>query len=185
MFLEISQNSQKNTYARVSTFATLLKKETLAQVFLYEFWKISKILKILHNTSERLLLYCDKCGLILSYIRNTISEPGLKWIWGIILEYGYNNFHIMINLRDSFLSLFRDCNCCCVYSNFMHYVERSVEFILHLDDFLRHFGHNWCTYIVRMGTEHLWISSFLRGSWLVSRLHTSLQCGISDIADQR
>ena len=33
MFLEISQNSQKNTF---------IKKETLAQVFSYEFCEISK-----------------------------------------------------------------------------------------------------------------------------------------------
>ena len=36
VFLEISQNSQENTYAR------LLKKETLAQVFSCEFCEISK-----------------------------------------------------------------------------------------------------------------------------------------------
>ena len=49
VFLEISQNSQENTCARVSFFnkvagvpATLLKKETLAQVFPCEFCKISK-----------------------------------------------------------------------------------------------------------------------------------------------
>ena len=43
MFLEISQNSQENTFARVSF---LIKwqawKETLAQVFSCEFYKISK-----------------------------------------------------------------------------------------------------------------------------------------------
>ena len=48
MFLEISQNSQENTCARVSFLnkglrpATLFKKETLAQVFSCEFCKISK-----------------------------------------------------------------------------------------------------------------------------------------------
>ena len=40
--LEISQNSQENTYTRASFFATLLKKETLAQVFSCEFSEISK-----------------------------------------------------------------------------------------------------------------------------------------------
>ena len=39
VFLEISKNSQENTCARVS--ATLLKKETLAQVFSCEFSEIS------------------------------------------------------------------------------------------------------------------------------------------------
>ena len=37
-FLKIYQNSQENTCARVSLF----KKDTLAQVFPYEFWGISK-----------------------------------------------------------------------------------------------------------------------------------------------
>ena len=39
LFLEISQNSQENTFAIVSF---LIKKETLAQVFSYEFCEISK-----------------------------------------------------------------------------------------------------------------------------------------------
>ena len=46
MFLKISQNSRENTSARASFLikrsATLLKKETLAQVFSGEFCKISK-----------------------------------------------------------------------------------------------------------------------------------------------
>ena len=42
MVLEISQNSQKNNCARVSFLATLLKKETLAQVFSSEFCEVSK-----------------------------------------------------------------------------------------------------------------------------------------------
>ena len=54
VFSEISQNSQKNTCARVKfgglTLATLLKKETLAQVFSCEFCKISKKF-FLQNTS--------------------------------------------------------------------------------------------------------------------------------------
>ena len=40
LFLEISQNSQENTYARVSGLQ-LIKKETLAQVFPSEFCEIS------------------------------------------------------------------------------------------------------------------------------------------------
>ena len=39
VFLEISRNSQENTYARVCNF---IKKETLAQVFSCEFCEISK-----------------------------------------------------------------------------------------------------------------------------------------------
>ena len=51
VFLEISQNSQENTCARVSFSIKLqaepcnfIKKETLAQVFSYELCKISKII---------------------------------------------------------------------------------------------------------------------------------------------
>ena len=45
VFLEISQNSQENTCARVSfwiKFFNFIKKETLAQVFSCEFYEISK-----------------------------------------------------------------------------------------------------------------------------------------------
>ena len=41
-FLEISQNSQENTCARVSFLINFLKKETLAQVFSCEFCETSK-----------------------------------------------------------------------------------------------------------------------------------------------
>ena len=42
MFLEISQNSEENTCARISFLkaCNFIKKETLAQVFLCEFCKI-------------------------------------------------------------------------------------------------------------------------------------------------
>ena len=42
VFLEISQNSQENTCARVSFLMKFFKKETLAQVFYSEFSEISK-----------------------------------------------------------------------------------------------------------------------------------------------
>ena len=48
VFLEISQNSQENTCTRASFFTkrpeawNFIKKETLAQVFSYEFYEISK-----------------------------------------------------------------------------------------------------------------------------------------------
>ena len=42
VFLEISQNSQENTCARVSFFCNFVKKETVAQVFSCEFCEISK-----------------------------------------------------------------------------------------------------------------------------------------------
>ena len=40
LFLEISQNSQENTYARAS--CNFIKKETLTQLFSCEFYEISK-----------------------------------------------------------------------------------------------------------------------------------------------
>ena len=46
VFLKVSQNSQKNTCARVSfliklqTSGNFIKKEALAQVFSYEIWEI-------------------------------------------------------------------------------------------------------------------------------------------------
>ena len=42
MFLEILQNSQENTCARVSFLIKFIKKETLVQVFSCEFYEISK-----------------------------------------------------------------------------------------------------------------------------------------------
>ena len=42
MFLEISQNSQENTCARVSFLIKFIKKETVAQAFSCEFCEISK-----------------------------------------------------------------------------------------------------------------------------------------------
>ena len=42
VFLEILQNSQENTCARVSVLIKFFKKETLAQVFYSEFCEISK-----------------------------------------------------------------------------------------------------------------------------------------------
>ena len=46
VFLKISQNSEKNTYARafflikLQTSGNFIKKEALAQVFSYEIWEI-------------------------------------------------------------------------------------------------------------------------------------------------
>ena len=51
MFLEISQNSQENTCARVSLRQSLqYLKKALAQVFSYEFCEISKEYLFLKNT---------------------------------------------------------------------------------------------------------------------------------------
>ena len=59
MFLEISRNSLENTCARVSFLmkaCNFIKKETLAQVFSFEFCKFLRT-PFLQNTSRRLLLY--------------------------------------------------------------------------------------------------------------------------------
>ena len=42
VFLEVSQNSQENTGFGVSFLTKFIKREILAQVFSYEFCKISK-----------------------------------------------------------------------------------------------------------------------------------------------
>ena len=59
MFLEIFQNSPQNTSARVSVLTKLqveacnfIKKDTLAQVFYFEFREISKNTFFLQNTSS-------------------------------------------------------------------------------------------------------------------------------------
>ena len=59
MFLEISRNSLENICARVSFLmkaCNFIKKETLAQVFSFEFCKFLRT-PFLQNTSRRLLLY--------------------------------------------------------------------------------------------------------------------------------
>ena len=58
MFLEILQNSQENTFARVSFLIKLtesIKKGTLTQEFSYEFGEISKN-TFFKNSSWRLIL---------------------------------------------------------------------------------------------------------------------------------
>ena len=42
VFLEVSQNSQENTGFGVSFLIKFIKREILAQVFSYEFCKVSK-----------------------------------------------------------------------------------------------------------------------------------------------
>ena len=42
MFLEISQNLQENTFARVCFIVNFIEKEALAQIFSYEFCKLFK-----------------------------------------------------------------------------------------------------------------------------------------------
>ena len=63
MFLEISQNSQENTSARVSylqaSACNFIKKGTLAQVFSCEFCKISKN-TFFHRTASVAASACEK-----------------------------------------------------------------------------------------------------------------------------
>ena len=65
VFLEIWQNSQKNTYDRVSFLIKLqayncIEKETLAQVFSSEFYKIFKNIFFFTEQLQRLLPYMDR-----------------------------------------------------------------------------------------------------------------------------
>ena len=94
MFIEISQNSQESTCARVSFLLNLqaeacnfIKKETLAQVFSCEFWEISK-----NNffTTEHLWaiasvsdMYCKRLRIFHKtfFSRGVIKEL-FKHLWG-------------------------------------------------------------------------------------------------------
>ena len=71
MFLEISQNSQENTWARVSFLIKLqtcnfIKKETLAQVFSCEFGEITK------NT------FCYRIPLVHASVCNSLFRQYIK-----------------------------------------------------------------------------------------------------------
>ena len=87
MFLEISQNSQENTYARVPEACNFVKKETLAQVFSCEFCEISKnifshrtplvaasvlLISRFQNKAKILLLKLSKLILLFDFILNTL-----------------------------------------------------------------------------------------------------------------
>ena len=69
VFLEISQNSQESTCARVS-FLIKFKKETLAQVFFCEFCEISRN-TFLQNISGRLLLDITPNACLFSFMTET------------------------------------------------------------------------------------------------------------------
>ena len=63
VFLEISQNSRENTYARVSIFIKFTKIETLTQVFSCEVCEISKntfFTEHLWATASRIRLVFEK-----------------------------------------------------------------------------------------------------------------------------
>ena len=65
VFLEIWQNSQENTYGRVSFLIKLqacncIEKETLAQVFSCEFYKIFKNIFFFTEQLQWLLPYMDR-----------------------------------------------------------------------------------------------------------------------------
>ena len=66
MFLEVSQNSQENTYARVSI---LIKKETLAQVFSCELCQISKGIFFLEHLQWLFLEFRYRISLALLYFK--------------------------------------------------------------------------------------------------------------------
>ena len=79
VFLEISQNSQENTCARVSEACNFIKKETLAQVFSCEFCEISK-----NPFSYRTLTVAASVGFwLVSFVRETnhiIGKSNLVYI---------------------------------------------------------------------------------------------------------
>ena len=78
VFLEVSQNSQKNTCARVSFFCNFTKKETLAQVFSCELCEISEN-TFSYRTPWWLLLKIEKVILValLRFFRKTFFKESL------------------------------------------------------------------------------------------------------------
>ena len=104
VFLEISQNSQENTCARVSFLiklqtsglrpATLLKKETLAQLFSCEFCEISNN-NFLQSTSGRLLLY-------FWVLPNTESIFSVFCEKFLNFRYHYFSDHLGLDIIDTF-----------------------------------------------------------------------------------
>ena len=94
VFLEVSQNSQENTCARVSFLIKLqvwawnfIKKETLAQVFSNEFWEISK-----NTFSYRMPLRDGFCILL--------------YFWGLFNYKIYDIMSITIDSMEHFWSYF-------------------------------------------------------------------------------
>ena len=89
VLLEISQNSQENTCARVFFLIKLpcnfIKKETLAQVLSWEFCEISKNTPFLQNTSGQLLIDLGKNAENLVMILNHKDK-----LW--ILFYNFEGF---------------------------------------------------------------------------------------------
>ena len=98
VFLEILQNSQKNTCARASFFnkvadlspATLFKKELLRGWFPVNFVKFVRT-PFLQNTSGRLLLkYKQKAMSLVIYLFNYGSSKStffIYWIWHLTLSW--------------------------------------------------------------------------------------------------
>ena len=72
VFLEISQNSQENTCARVCNF---IKKETLAQVFFCEFCEISQ-----NAFSYRTRFLTEHLWWLLLSLENVLEMPKIGFI---------------------------------------------------------------------------------------------------------
>ena len=93
MFLEISQNSQENTCARVS--CNFIKKETLAQVFSCDIYEISKNTFFLRNTSGG--CFCSVYGSFLfplcCYLAVIRLQINLIYIYQFFLKDTLKIFH--------------------------------------------------------------------------------------------
>ena len=113
MFLEISQNSQKNTHAKVSFLIKLqvacnfIKKETLAQVFSVNFVKSLRT-PFLQNTSGRLLLVAREIFIRTrnrNFLRKSISfccELLCSWISYFQIILGCSSRFSFINQTRNF-----------------------------------------------------------------------------------
>ena len=112
VLLEISQNSQENTCARVSFLIKLkakacnfIKKETLAQVFSREFFKISKN-TFFHRTPLLAVSMCipsfilDFCFILVA--SNTVIWACLFGAHRFKLEVENFIFHVVVFFRKTF-----------------------------------------------------------------------------------
>ena len=86
MFLEIFQNSPQNTSARVSVLTKLqveacnfIKKDTLAQVFYFEFREISKNTFFLQNTSSGCFCLFVLMQILKPELWMVLATHGTKW----------------------------------------------------------------------------------------------------------
>ena len=92
MFLEISQNSQENTFASICNF---IEKQTLAQVFSFKFYEISKSTFFVEQIQK------IASAMLLSYRNQSVD---LQSKWGDLFLYDWK-----ASLNILFPNILIDC----------------------------------------------------------------------------